>query len=1331
MFKRIKISQFIFSTIMILSVGLSTTGPQPVLARSEDGIKRQLNAESGKVSFIGPENGRVVSAAEALGTFIRPQDPAMALAKRFGPEFGLKNPERDLSIKKSQQLESGQLTVRYQQKYQGIPVMGGELIVNTNLNGDLFSINGEVSPDLSLSTEPTITSEQAKQTALQSVAKWYQKPATDFIATEPELWIYDESLLRSSTRPTELVWRMEVTSKDQSLPVRELVLVNAQRGNISLHFNQIDTAWHSSESAQRNQSPDSRASELDSEMKTSRNMANAPHALLATTWYVATTGNDANSCSTTGSPCGTINGAIGKAANGDTIKVATGTYLGTGAQVVLINKSITLSGGWNAGFSAQNGMSTINGQGERWGVAINSGVSAIIERSVVQNGKNSIGGGIYNAGGTLSLNNSTISGNHATGGGGGGIFNNPGGQVTLNNSTVSSNNGTGIYNNGLPWDNGTTTALTLNNSTVSSNNGTGIYNGGLGIIALNSSTVSNNTTAAGGGGIDNLDGSVTMKNTLLAGNSSANSGQDCTGVIASSGYNLIGNTSGCSLAMSTGDQTNVNPNVGPLVGTPGYHPLRAGSPAINAGNPAGCIGSTGTLSTDQRGASRVGTCDVGAYEYTSPGSVVSLWIVNGNNQSTAPTLAFPLPLSVMALDSIGSPVPGVSITFTAPASGASGTFASTGARTTSVNTDTSGVATTSTFTANNQLGSYLVSAATSGAGSVNFSLQNATWYVAPTGNDSNSCFTSLSPCRTINGAIAKAANGDTIQVASGNYIGTGTAVVLINKSVVLSGGWNAGFTTQSGMSIIDGQGARPGVSQEPNTSLSIERFVVQNGYSQYGGGIITSGSSLVLNEVLVQNNTCYCFSGDGGGGIAIWGGALVTVTNSTITGNYAGSFGGGIFNKNGTLTLNNSTISGNDADGEAGGGIFSYSTVTLNNTTVSGNNGGGIYFYNDSGGAITFKMKNSLVANNWATSGPDCKGHSMDSLGYNLIGNNSGCTFNSTTGDLVGTAANPINARINRLQDNGGVTFTHALGIGSPAVNAGNPVTPGSGGNSCLGTDQRRATRPVGGRCDIGAYEGSVTWVPSPYVNTYTSGNSSSLPGTLVCTQIDPNCSSGDAHAKAAHKYAIGTHDFFATQHDRISIDNNGMTIISSVSYCSQSSCPYNNAFWDGTQMVFGSGFSLADDVVAHEFTHGVTQYESNLFYFYQSGAINESFSDLWGEYYDQSNGLGNDTAGVKWLQGEDVSGLGAHRSMIHPPAYGDPDKMSSTNYYEGEDDSGGVHTNSGVNNKAVYLMVDGGTFNGKTVTALGWTKTAAIYYEVNTNLLSSGADYSDLYFAL
>ena len=171
----------------------------------------------------------------------------------------------------------------------------------------------------------------------------------------------------------------------------------------------------------------------------------------------------------------------------------------------------------------------------------------------------------------------------------------------------------------------------------------------------------------------------------------------------------------------------------------------------------------------------------------------------------------------------------------------------------------------------------------------------------------------------------------------------------------------------------------------------------------------------------------------------------------------------------------------------------------------------------------------------------------------------------------------------------------------------------------------------------------------------------------------------------------------------------------------------YVNAFWNGTQVAYGDGtVSVADDVVAHELTHGVTQYTSNLFYYRQSGAINESLSDVWGELINLTNGRGNDDPAVRWLIGEDIAGLGAIGGMSNPPAFSDPDRMTSPFYWLADSDNGGVHTNNGVNNKAASLMVDGGTFNGQTITGLGVTKVAQIYYEVQTHLLTSASDYAD-----
>jgi len=216
-----------------------------------------------------------------------------------------------------------------------------------------------------------------------------------------------------------------------------------------------------------------------------------------------------------------------------------------------------------------------------------------------------------------------------------------------------------------------------------------------------------------------------------------------------------------------------------------------------------------------------------------------------------------------------------------------------------------------------------------------------------------------------------------------------------------------------------------------------------------------------------------------------------------------------------------------------------------------------------------------------------------------------------------------------------------------------------------------------------------------------------------------------------AYDYAGDTYSFYWNYHGRDSLDNAGMQLISTTRYCPDAAhCPYANAFWDGTQMVYGEGYASADDVVGHEMTHGVTDHESRLFYYMQSGAINEAFSDIWGEFIDLTNGRGNDSASVRWLMGEDLS-IGAIRSASNPPLYGDPDRMGSSKYYCGSSDGGGVHTNSGVANKTAYLMTDGATFNGTTVTGIGITKVAKIFYEVQTHLFTSASDYNDLYDAL
>ncbi len=202
-----------------------------------------------------------------------------------------------------------------------------------------------------------------------------------------------------------------------------------------------------------------------------------------------------------------------------------------------------------------------------------------------------------------------------------------------------------------------------------------------------------------------------------------------------------------------------------------------------------------------------------------------------------------------------------------------------------------------------------------------------------------------------------------------------------------------------------------------------------------------------------------------------------------------------------------------------------------------------------------------------------------------------------------------------------------------------------------------------------------------------------------------------------------------------------GKKLRSTVRFCPVDElCPWENAFWDGQQMVYGTGFAKADDVVAHELTHGVTEHSpSALAYWYQSGAINESMSDVFGELVDLAHVTSSDTAGVRWKMGED-SDEGPGRDMQDPPnaAWPQPDRMTSGLYDKGLDfddpdfDNGGVHQNSGIGNKAAYLIVDGtagepgGAFNGHSFTGIGATKAAHLYWAAQ-QLLTPGSDYLDL----
>ena len=146
--------------------------------------------------------------------------------------------------------------------------------------------------------------------------------------------------------------------------------------------------------------------------------------------------------------------------------------------------------------------------------------------------------------------------------------------------------------------------------------------------------------------------------------------------------------------------------------------------------------------------------------------------------------------------------------------------------------------------------------------------------------------------------------------------------------------------------------------------------------------------------------------------------------------------------------------------------------------------------------------------------------------------------------------------------------------------------------------------------------------VQSQYVCSDAAGGPAVVrrEGGAVSTVVDVN---------KAYDYLGETYEFYHSRFGRDSIDGAGMPMRATVRACDyRYSCPYDNAFWDGEQMVFGQGYAAADDVVGHELTHGVTQHTSRLFYISEAGAINESLSDIMGQFIDLANGTDDDAAG-------------------------------------------------------------------------------------------------------
>lgn len=254
--------------------------------------------------------------------------------------------------------------------------------------------------------------------------------------------------------------------------------------------------------------------------------------------------------------------------------------------------------------------------------------------------------------------------------------------------------------------------------------------------------------------------------------------------------------------------------------------------------------------------------------------------------------------------------------------------------------------------------------------------------------------------------------------------------------------------------------------------------------------------------------------------------------------------------------------------------------------------------------------------------------------------------------------------------------------------------------------------------------------------DVYTSGNTNTLPGRQLMDEsgyiVPRNRIPEPARTESgeAYRFSAVSYDYYQSTFQRDSFDDAGATILSTTNYLYKG-CP--NAFWNGTQLVYCTGLTEADDVVAHEFTHAVTEYsvgenQEGLIYSGQSGALNESYSDVFAGMVDRED----------WLIGEDLNGPPI-RDMQDPPSLNLPEKRRQPDHLshllylpydppcDKNNDECGVHRNSGIPNKAAYLLGELGAHEhyGVTVNGIGRDKTEQIYYRTLTEYLYPSSNFT------
>ncbi|MDX6578050.1 MAG: hypothetical protein QOE96_4003, partial [Blastocatellia bacterium] len=658
---------------------------------------------------------------------------------------------------------------------------------------------------------------------------------------------------------------------------------------------------------------------------------------------------------------GSLRQAIKDACAGSTI-----TFNGVVSPITLaselaINKALTIQG---PGAS----MLTISGNTAVRVFNVTTGSPDVVTFSglTIANGKvaSSTGGGILNnSTATVNILNSTLSSNDAGTNGssqGGGIFNSSTGTVNVTSSTFNNNSagyGAGIFNNSTGTFN--VTSSTINNNPANLSGG-GIYNNGTGTVNVTNSTLSANSAGAGGG-IFNVQGTVNVtnstvssntapgpagagggiynntptapqlniKNSIIGANTSTN-GPDLVGTFNSQDYNLIGNTSGATIGgTTTHDINNVNPNLSALANNGGptqtMLPLPT-SPAIDAAPPAnlpadtfdvdGDANTAEALPLDQRGFPRVvgANFDIGAVETN-----YAITATAGTPQSTSVNTAFATALKATVTES-GTAKSGISVTFTAPGSGASGTFP--GPSTTAVvSTDVTGAATAPTFTANAIGGSYNVIASIgTGQPTATFALTNNKLsqtinFAQPADKTFGNPDFAVTATATSGLAVGFAASGNCTVSSAGTVHLTGAGSCTITASQAGNATYNSALDVARTFNI-----AKAATSTAVTSSVNPS----SSGQSVTFTATVTSTAGAPTGTVQFKDNGVNL-----GSTVIVNGSGVAQLTTSSLTGGVhpitADYSGDGNFNAS----------SGSLSGGQTVGVVLVFSSTTYNTTESS------------------------------------------------------------------------------------------------------------------------------------------------------------------------------------------------------------------------------------------------------------------------------------------------------------------------------------------------------------------------------------------------------------